>query len=407
MKRYALRNALYSWRFYKRGREDYAKSMEQLFPKNLHGIWIVSLFLATFLIISSLTVLPFMHDVHAVLEQRGVLVAIINFSLGIGAIFFAFYARHKYRQYQQGERISNALIYALVLILYIAIILTGIHQSVWSNPEDRAVLFMVFLVCALFLVNASPVFNLTLIVSAVIFFIISTITYKEPNEWVMDLLNLIAVVPIAIAYSWYVNFYRMSATINEVRLEEERDKYRSQSTLDELTGLNNRRDFMQRFQRYLTNPREADKNKYLCLAIIDIDHFKDYNDHYGHPQGDECLRALGSALNSLRESPGAYAARIGGEEFALLWFGEDIGGIKNAIAHVQQQIKNLHIPHAKSPTAQHVTVSIGMHATPYGTFDNTDAIYNLADNALYQAKTSGRNRAVVLLDDEKHRILAP
>jgi PleD family two-component response regulator len=93
-------------------------------------------------------------------------------------------------------------------------------------------------------------------------------------------------------FNWYISKLRLGLEISANILEDERDKYFDQSTVDELTRLRNRRDFMQTFQRYISNYRPSDK--WLCVAICDIDFFKNYNDHYGHPAGDDCMRNQGS-----------------------------------------------------------------------------------------------------------------
>jgi len=150
---------------------------------------------------------------------------------------------------------------------------------------------------------------------------------------------------------------------------------------------------MQTFQRFIVSPRQSDN--YLCLAIMDIDFFKHYNDHYGHPKGDECLRNIGKALNSLNESMNIYVSRIGGEEFAMLWFEKDANNAKEVAAKVNQMIRDLNIVHEHSEIAPCVTISIGVHISPCGTIIDKQILYNLADKALYTAKTRGRNCAVV------------
>ena len=150
---------------------------------------------------------------------------------------------------------------------------------------------------------------------------------------------------------------------------------------------------MQTFQRFIVNPRQPDN--YLCLAIIDIDFFKRYNDHYGHPKGDECLRNIGKVLNSLNESMNIYVSRIGGEEFAMLWFDKDVLNAKEIAAKVNQMIRDLNIEHEHSEIAPYVTISIGVHISLCGTIKDKQILYDLADKALYAAKTSGRNCAVI------------
>jgi diguanylate cyclase (GGDEF)-like protein len=141
------------------------------------------------------------------------------------------------------------------------------------------------------------------------------------------------------------------------------------------------------------NYRQADN--FLYIAIMDIDYFKNYNDYYGHPKGDECLRTIGKTLKDLQSSMGIYAARVGGEEFAMLWFAEDSTNAESVTVLVSRKMRELNIPHEKSTAAPYVTVSIGVHIVKCGSSNDTHALYDLADKALYAAKNKGRNCAVI------------
>jgi diguanylate cyclase (GGDEF)-like protein len=127
---------------------------------------------------------------------------------------------------------------------------------------------------------------------------------------------------------------------------------------------------------------------------MDIDYFKSYNDYYGHLNGDKCLNSLGKLLIEIQNKKNIYAARVGGEEFALLWFEENADNAKNIASFITQMVKELAIPHEKSEIASHVTVSMGVHITPCGTTLDIHTLYDLADKALYSAKRNGRNRIV-------------
>jgi diguanylate cyclase (GGDEF)-like protein len=128
---------------------------------------------------------------------------------------------------------------------------------------------------------------------------------------------------------------------------------------------------------------------------MDIDFFKNYNDHYGHPMGDDCLRAIGRVLNNLKVTKDIYTARIGGEEFALIWFEKEINHAKEITSLTNQAVRDLNIPHVKSKAAPYVTVSIGVHVAQCGVYDDPHILYDLADKALYAAKSGGRDRAVI------------
>jgi len=163
--------------------------------------------------------------------------------------------------------------------------------------------------------------------------------------------------------------------------------------------VGNLKSLWKRFQRYLTHYRE--KDNYLCLAIIDIDYFKNYNDHYGHLRGDECLSLIGKALAAHWDNSSVFAARIGGEEFALLWLEEDKHNAEYVVEQVHIRLRSLSIPHEKSCVLPYVTVSIGVSIAKCSVFDDTQVIYNFADTALYKAKAKVRNCTVFFNEDEE------
>jgi diguanylate cyclase (GGDEF)-like protein len=185
---------------------------------------------------------------------------------------------------------------------------------------------------------------------------------------------------------------KMVSSHNAILLVNERNTFKNQSFIDELTSLNNRRNFMQNLERYLNKPRYSDDA--FCLAVADIDYFKGFNDFYGHSQGDECLRAIGKVLGDIGQKHGIYAARIGGEEFALLWF-EDELSCNSVLEAVRESVLALKIPHEKSSVSPFVTLSIGAYILHCNTENDFSAVYERADEALYTAKRNGRNRTVV------------
>jgi diguanylate cyclase (GGDEF)-like protein len=129
--------------------------------------------------------------------------------------------------------------------------------------------------------------------------------------------------------------------------------------------------------------------------MMDIDHFKEYNDHYGHLQGDECLRHVAQTLRGVLRRPADTLARYGGEEFAALLPRTDRNGAAAVANAFHAAIDRLHIEHGACPIGDHVTLSLGVatfipepHAAP-------EELLRAADNALYDAKHQGRDRIVV------------
>jgi len=165
------------------------------------------------------------------------------------------------------------------------------------------------------------------------------------------------------------------------------------SRQDGLTGIANRRYF----DSYLVTEvrRGARERQPLSLILSDVDHFKAFNDCYGHQAGDDCLRRVAAALSSAGRRPADLAARYGGEEFAMVLPGTVLEGAIDVAQAVSRVIEGLAIPHARSAVNPKVTLSQGIVSlTPEKETSSEDLIQR-ADQALYLAKQQGRNRYVV------------
>jgi diguanylate cyclase (GGDEF)-like protein len=165
------------------------------------------------------------------------------------------------------------------------------------------------------------------------------------------------------------------------------------SRQDGLTGIANRRYF----DSYLVTEvrRGARERQPLSLILSDVDHFKAFNDCYGHQAGDDCLRRVAAALSSAGRRPADLAARYGGEEFAMVLPATVVDGAVDVAQAVSRVIESLAIPHARSAVDPKVTLSQGIVSlTPEKDTSSEDLIQR-ADQALYQAKQQGRNRYVV------------
>jgi diguanylate cyclase (GGDEF)-like protein/PAS domain S-box-containing protein len=186
--------------------------------------------------------------------------------------------------------------------------------------------------------------------------------------------------------------------IVEVKLENALQRMEQMAATDELTGLANRRHFDDVAE---TEWRRCGRERRpLSVLLLDADHFKLFNDRYGHLAGDECLRAIASRLAAATRRPGDLAARFGGEEFLLLMPQADRAGSLNVAERVRKLVLDLAIAHEGSPVTGIVTVSIGV-ATAWpgdpqsGGPKNISTLLTAADAALYQAKSGGRNRVVM------------
>jgi diguanylate cyclase (GGDEF)-like protein len=323
------------------------------------------------------------------LISKNIFSAAVYFAVALVALLIAVYSNYKMQIAQK----SNRFVFVLIALFYANIMFFGIYLSVWSSPDKLASLFLCLLICALPMFINPPLFNLGLTLGAMVVFIVFTIMVKSTENAFLDVVNVLIAGAISMYLSWHISKLRLGMEISTGMLEDDRNNYFDQSTIDELTGLKNRRDFMQTFQRCLSSYRTSDT--LLCITICDVDYFKNYNDHYGHPMGDNCLRSIGEVLNDLMESMGVYVARVGGEEFAMLWFEDDITHVDTVFYHFADKIRDLKILHEKSRVSTLITLSMGIYVEPCGSSVDAMTLYDLADKALYAAKGSGRNCAVV------------
>lgn len=175
---------------------------------------------------------------------------------------------------------------------------------------------------------------------------------------------------------------------NQLKLKSYQDLLRQQSNMDGLTGIPNRRAFDNLLGQEWR--RGARLGSPLSLILLDIDHFKQFNDHYGHLAGDECLRQVSQALASVGRSID-FVGRYGGEEFVCILPHTDAVGAVKVGERLQNAVNSLAIQHEHSTAAEHVTISMGVATTmPDMAAPAEDLILN-ADKMLYQAKGKGRN----------------
>lgn len=163
------------------------------------------------------------------------------------------------------------------------------------------------------------------------------------------------------------------------------------ANLDGLTLVANRRRFDEVLMREWSRMRRQEE----CLSLImaDIDHFKGYNDAYGHLQGDDCLRRVADAIRAEVKRPGDLVARYGGEEFAVILPSTAVEGAVRVAEAIREGVRILQIPHGRSPVAPCVTLSLGAAGVvPPADSDDPAVLIARADAALYEAKRRGRNR---------------
>lgn len=184
----------------------------------------------------------------------------------------------------------------------------------------------------------------------------------------------------------------LQAEARRIMLTEQNNILARLTQLDPLTGLGNRRCFDEALAAAWANG--ATQQSPVSLIMFDIDHFKSFNDAYGHPAGDECLRAIGRAVADCVRSNGDTAARYGGEEFAIILPGAALEAGHAAAERIRREILGCAIAHPAAGPPGLVSVSMGVATAMPGTGGNAATLVAAADRCLYAAKRGGRNRVV-------------
>jgi diguanylate cyclase (GGDEF)-like protein len=194
-------------------------------------------------------------------------------------------------------------------------------------------------------------------------------------------------VPLARAF----NAMAAQLSQRERELVATNDRLTVMASIDMLSGLANRRGFQSRLDFEWMKAQQYDTE--LSLLMIDVDHFKLYNDTYGHPEGDACLTKLGETLSGIAADTMGFAGRYGGEEFCLLLPNTDSARAREIGETVRAAVQELRLPHITS-SHEVVTASVGVACTKPNDTQRPGDLIEAADAALYAAKHGGRNAVV-------------
>lgn len=219
-------------------------------------------------------------------------------------------------------------------------------------------------------------------------------TYLLQIGAVRDLDEEILGMTLALSDITEQRLMRQALAETNAQLAEANARLQALASEDFLTGLPNRRRFDEALLQEKARARR--ESRPLSLLMVDVDHFKVFNDHYGHQAGDECLRRIAMLLGQSLLRPGDQVCRYGGEEFAVILPDTDAQGARTVARELCQEIYDAHLSHAGSPLGR-VTLSIGSASHDPGRPSQSvalTALLRVADLALYRAKQQGRNRLV-------------
>ena len=299
--------------------------------------------------------------------------------IGIGIlvlIYTGWIHSNKRNQANQALNISGIIENIVFISLYTALIyISGFHESQYK-------FLFLFIIIANTIQYGIKAGTTTAIISSLIILIIDNLGAKSDNVNLYFEVDLV-LSGVFIIVAWLLGYY--------VKLESEyRDKAMQLANVDELTGIYNHRYFQNALSEYIG--KAALDNKIICLLFIDIDHFKYYNDLYGHSAGDVVLHKFGEILkNSVNEKE--VAARYGGEEFAVILpdlSEEEAAKIGNKI---REEFENTYFEGEENQPSGKLTISVGVSCYPEKAKTKQELI-NTADDALYRAKFFNKNRVV-------------
>ncbi len=211
--------------------------------------------------------------------------------------------------------------------------------------------------------------------------------------------DLILLEPIAAAAAIAIENARLYTTAQqeiaerkraEAALEKANQELQRLALLDGLTQIANRRWFDEYL--HLEWQRSIREGLPLALILCDVDYFKLYNDTYGHQAGDKCLQQIARAMSRAVQRPADFVARYGGEEFVIILPDTAADGARHVAQALQHAVQQLKIPHSQSSVNEYVTLSLGIVWTKPEQADSSAEFVAVADEALYEAKTQGRNR---------------
>jgi diguanylate cyclase (GGDEF)-like protein len=212
-----------------------------------------------------------------------------------------------------------------------------------------------------------------------------------PAVWLAFVLAIAAIVLTIRLRAARRSDRQLTALLDQrtAQLTEALDRVEQLATTDPLTGIANRRRFAEFLQREWK--RALRSHTPITLVMVDVDFFKRFNDSHGHLAGDECLRRVAAALQTVARRPSDLAARYGGEEFAVVLSGTSQERALAIAESIRRSVEDLRVPHEASPVSPYVTVSVGVAVASPIDGGTPELLIFSADEALYRAKAEGRN----------------
>ena len=281
-------------------------------------------------------------------------------------------------------RYTRLLIYLISACMYLCGIFTS---TILSGDELGVVSVWMFLLVQISF-DTTPLQNiLTVLPFAAIYLWVGR-GMKSQAHWELDAIYTQLSVTVGFFISYHQSRLALDNIIAQNNLQKANFALYHTATTDELTGLMNRRMLFDRYDAILGNCVINESS--MACVVLDIDDYKQFNDSYGHPEGDALLRRIGAVLRNFSSEQHIEIGRIGGEEFLAVWQEEDVSRCEAVAEELRRAIERMAIPHIGAQDHDRVTVSVGLCLLPASV---AQGAYLYADKALYRAKDAGKNCA--------------
>ena len=270
----------------------------------------------------------------------------------------------------------------------LGIMVGGAVAAAAARGQAEELAMLTLLILALFFFMGLQLWPALLasVATLVAFAVVATVSAMPPGLFVKSLVFLLTTTGLAIVIYWDVEQSYRKRFLEEALIGELVER-------DPLTGLKNRRAFDEHLARiWQQSLRDGPE---LAVLYVDIDHFKRYNDEYGHQAGDVTLRRVAQVVKGFAGRPLDMAARLGGEEFAVALYAMTRDSVDDVAERLRRGVEQLAIEHRASDCATYVTISVGVAIVEPQIGRTPSGLLQLADQALYQAKEAGRNRCVI------------
>ena len=326
-----------------------------------------------------------------------------------------------FRKYKDKIPDNKRTQFNMVMVAYITLILSW--GSVVSLMDQRLyghlVTYMVnLMICSVIYLLDNKKVAIPYLISTLILVIGLPCVQRSMDVLIGHYANLFVFIIIAwltsrIIYHNYSENYRSKMLLNqsnallEKKIEENRkinirlaianSQLKEYALMDELTGIPNRRSFREFIDRAFQS--DVKEGSTLSIVMIDIDYFKQFNDAYGHEEGDKALIAVANQINAVIEDPSEFVVRWGGEEFIYAAFNRSEAEIETTANAIREKVSDLNIIHAESPVHPYITISLGTSTIPATEKKDVNKAIKLADQALYFAKSYGRDCIKSINDD--------